>query len=305
MGRIEGDELSVRQRGDELDDEEGIAAGLLVNEERERLNTLEVADERVGEQPPDVMDVERCHEHLVHPRAGRLDALERLRKRVGLSDLAVAVGADDEKMPDLHVRDDVLEQVEGRRVEPLQVVEEQHERMLLRGDDAEDPSEHHLESVPRLLRRELRYGRLLADDELDFRNEVRNQLPVRAERASDGIAPPTELGVALAQDRTDDAPQGLREGRIRNVTLVLIELSAREQSARNHQRLLKLVDHRGLADARRSGHEHELRRALRHDPLESLEQGLDLAFPAVESLRNEKPVSYVLRCEGKGGDAAG
>jgi len=56
-------------------------------------------------------------------------------------------------------------------------------------------------------------------------------------------------------------------------------------SARNRQRLLKLVDHRGLADARRSGHEHELRRSLRHDSLKSLQQGLDLAFPAVEPLR--------------------
>src|SRR6267142_461427 len=174
MGRIEGDESSVRQRGDELDDEEGIAAGLLVDEVRKRLNALGIADERVGEQPPDVMDVEWYDEHLGHARAG-----------------------------------------------------------------GEEPPEHHLESDHRLLRRELRYGRLLADDELDLRNEIRNQLPVRAERASDGIAPPAELGVALAQHRADDAPQGLREGRIRNVPLVLVGLSAREQAARSGQRLLE------------------------------------------------------------------
>src|ERR1700674_1241712 len=123
IGRIERDELSVRQRGDELDDEEGIAAGLLVDEVRKRLNALGVADERGGEQPTDVMDVERCDEHLVHPRAGRLDSLEPLRERVGLSDFVVAVSTDDEEMPDLRVRDDVLEKVEGRRVEPLQVIE--------------------------------------------------------------------------------------------------------------------------------------------------------------------------------------
>jgi len=51
----------------------------------------------------------------------------------------------------------------------LQVIEEERERLFLRGNDAEEPPEHHLESVLRLLRRKLRYGRLLADDELDLR----------------------------------------------------------------------------------------------------------------------------------------
>jgi len=160
--------------------------------------------------PPDVVEIERREDQLVHPRAGRLDAFERSRESVGLANLVVAVGADDEKVSDLRVRDDVLEKSRVAAVDPLQVIEEERERLFLRGNDAEEPPEHHLESVLRLLRRKLRYGRLLADDELDLRNEVRYQLPVRAERASNGIAPLTELGVALAQQRADDAPQGLR-----------------------------------------------------------------------------------------------
>ena len=49
MNRIERDELSLGERGDELDGEEGIAAGLLVDEVRKGLDTLHVADERVRE----------------------------------------------------------------------------------------------------------------------------------------------------------------------------------------------------------------------------------------------------------------
>src|SRR5260370_948541 len=83
---------------------------------------------------------------------------------------------------------------------------------------------------------------------------------MRSEGACDGIAPFLELCVALAQDRPDDASEGLREARIRNVTLVLVELAAREQAARKRQRLVKLVHHRRLADARSSRNEKQLRR---------------------------------------------
>jgi len=54
---------------------------------------------------------------------------------------------------------------------------------------AEQPPEDHLESVLRLFRREVWHGRLLADDELDLRNEARNELSIRSDGASDGIAP--------------------------------------------------------------------------------------------------------------------
>ena len=251
------------------------------------------------------MDAERCEGQLVHRRAGRLDALERLRQRVSLSDLVVAIGADDEKVPDIRVREDMLEKLEGRRVDPLQVIEEERERVVLRGDGAEEAPEHHLESVLRLFRGELRHRRLFADDELDLRNDVRNELPMRPERASDGVAPLLELGVALAQDRPDDTPQGLREGRVRDVTLVLVELAAREQAARNGQRLVELVHQRRLADARSSRNEKQLRRAIGREGLEGRDQDLDVAFAAVQPLRNQEPVRDVLRGKGEGIDAAG
>ncbi len=68
---------------------------------------------------------------------------------------------------------------------------------------------------------------------------------------------------------------------------------------------MQLVHHRGLADPGISGHKHELRRALRHDPVKGSQQSFDLALPAVELLRDQQPIRSVVRAERKWPDAAG
>ncbi len=241
--------------------------------------------------------------NLAHARAASSDAFERLPEGVLRTDLVVPIGADDQEMPDLPVRDDVLEELERRRVEPLQVVEEDRERMLPGGERAEQPAEHQLESILRFLRRKLRDRRLLADDELDLRNHARDQLAVGSERGSDGITPSTELVVSLAQDAADDALQRLRERRIGNFTLGLVGLPAREKAA--GQRLLQLLHQRRLADARRSGHERELRSRVRRESCERRAKALDVALPPVQPLRHREAVARVLRGEREGIDAAG
>ena len=91
---------------------------------------------------------------------------------MGGIDLVVPVGADQQQV--LHVRlgQQILEQVERRRIEPLQIVEEQRERVLLAREHAEEAPEHQLEAVLRVLRRQLRDRRLFSDDELQLGNEV-------------------------------------------------------------------------------------------------------------------------------------
>ena len=90
-------------------------------------------------------------------------------QRMRGTDLVVPIGADQQQVPHLRLGDQMLEQVERRRVQPLQIVEEQRERMLRPGEDAEEAPEHHLEAVLRVLRRQVRDRRLLADDELQAR----------------------------------------------------------------------------------------------------------------------------------------
>jgi hypothetical protein len=72
-------------------------------------------------------------------------------------------------------------------------------------------------------------------------NEVDDQLTVPAERFAQGIPPPAKL-------RTDKALEGLNQGGVRDVALVLVELAGREHPTRRDEHLMQLVHHQGLAD---------------------------------------------------------
>ena len=70
---------------------------------------------------------------------------------------------------------------------------------------------------------------------------------------------------------TDQDLEGLNQGTVGNVALVLVELACREEAAEWYQGLVDFVDHRGLADAGTAGYQHQLRRAACHHSAESCE----------------------------------
>src|SRR6516164_4609300 len=98
------------------------------------------------------------------------------------SDFVVAVGADEEKIAEIGSAQQVFQQVERRRVEPLQIIEEERQGMFRPSEDADKLPNHHLEAPLRVLWRELRSRRRLSNDELHFRNEIYNQPSVRSQR---------------------------------------------------------------------------------------------------------------------------
>ena len=55
-------------------------------------------------------------------------------------------------------------QVQRRYIEPLQIVEEQHQRMFRPGEDSDEAPKHKLEAPLRIMGRNLRDRRLFADD---------------------------------------------------------------------------------------------------------------------------------------------
>src|SRR5262249_38332483 len=117
----------------------------------------------------------------------------------------------------------MLEEVERRGIQPLQIVKEQGERMLLAREDAEEAPEHQLKAVLRVLRRQVRDRQLCSDDELELRHEVNDELAVRGQRLLKGIPPPAKRRFALAQQRAHQALEGLGQGGVRDVALVLVE----------------------------------------------------------------------------------
>src|ERR1700746_390047 len=152
----------------------------------------------IGDKPSDIVWLERRQHNLLDVCSSFADRLERPRKRVRGADLVVPVGPNKKQVPHLRVRDQVLEEVERRCIKPLQIVEEQRERVLLPCEYAEKPSENHLESVLRVLRRQVRDRWLSSDHHLQRGNEVDDKLTVRAQRLAQGIPPPAKLRLALA-----------------------------------------------------------------------------------------------------------
>ena len=296
---IEGEHAFFGERGQELDGEEWIAAGLLVHQLRQRRGAFGLAAQRVRDQLPEMLAGERRQRDLRDLAAGGLDGVELAHQRMGGGDFIVAIGADQHQVAQIRLGQQVLQQIERRRVEPLQIVEEERQRMFGPGEDADEPPQHQLESPLRLLRLKLGHRRLVADDEPQFRNEIDHQLAVRAQRLQKGIAPDAERGVALAEQRPDEALKGLRQGRIGDVALVLVELAGREEPARRHQRLVQLIDDRGFADAGIARDQHQLRRPAFDDAIEGGKQGLDLARSAIKLLGYDQPVGPVMFAEGK------
>ncbi len=245
--------------------------------------------------------------------AGGLDGLELPHQRMGVSDFVVAIGTHEHEVLQIgagrvrpgRVRpgQQLPQQVERRHVEPLQVVDEQRQGMLRSGKDADKPSKHQLETPLRVLRRQLGHRGLFSNDVLEFRHQVDYEPSIRAESLQEGVAPTAQFGVALAQKRPHEALKSLSESRIRDVTLVLIELARGEQPAR-HQHPVQLIDDGGLADARVARDQHQLRSATSDHAVEGGEQALDLALSPIQLLGHQQPVCAIVSARREGQDAS-
>ena len=119
---VEREQPLFGQRREELDREEGIAAGLLVHQLRQRPRALRLAMQGVGDEPADIVEPEGCQHDLLDRRSSLADRLQRPRKRVRRADLVLPVGPDQQQVPHLRVRDQGLEEVERRCIQPLQIV---------------------------------------------------------------------------------------------------------------------------------------------------------------------------------------
>src|SRR5260370_19021907 len=119
----------------------------------------------------------------------------------------------------------MLEQFKGRLVQPLQIVEEQSQRVVRPGECADEPPEHQLEAVLRVLRRKLGDGRLLPDDKLELRNQVDDELTVWTHGLPQRILPMVYFLIPSSQDLINECPKGLRERCVRDVPSVLVEFA--------------------------------------------------------------------------------
>lgn len=145
--------------------------------------------QRIGDEPADIVEPERRQHNLLDSCSSFADGLEGPHQGMRETDLVVTVGPDQQQVPDIRLANQPLQEFKRCRVQPLQVVEEQHKRVLGSCKRAEEPPEHHLEAVLRILRRQIGNGRLLPDEVLELGDEVDDQLTMRAERLRHAIGP--------------------------------------------------------------------------------------------------------------------
>ena len=301
---VECEQVLLGKRVEKLNDEERVAARLLAHKLRQRRAAPRLAAKRIGNQLFEVLRGKRREGDLLHLSAFVLDRCELARQRMCGIDLVVAVGADQQQMVYVLLAEQIHEQIERGRVEPLQIVEEERQRMFGPRENADEPPEHQLETPLCVLWREFGDRRLLADDEVQFGDEVDHEPSVRPQRLAQRVAPARQLDLALTEKRPYQALKRLDQRRIRYVALVLIELAGGEKAARRYQRLMQLVDDGGLADAGIAGDQHQLRPAGGDDAVEGGEQGIDLALSPVELLGDQRPVRCVPLAQREGVDPA-
>ena len=155
------------------------------------------------------------------------------------------VGADQQQRG-RRVRQDLLEQRAAGRVAPLQVVEQDHERMLRRGACVDEALQREGEARLCLARLEARSGRQLAQDEREVRNQIHQGWCGGAQSRVQLAAPAREPCVALHQqllhqrgERRD--PAGVR------LTAVEVELRGRQIGVGLREERAQLIDQRRLA----------------------------------------------------------
>ena len=128
-----------------------------MNQLRERIGALRFAVKRVRQQlHADQSRASGVSNDVLHCRSGLTDRVELAHQRVGGTDLVVPVRADEQQVLQIGARQQVFEQVERRSVQPLQIVEEERERMLGSREYADEAPKDQLKAPLRFLRRKLR-----------------------------------------------------------------------------------------------------------------------------------------------------
>ena len=176
--RVEAEELLFGQGGQELLQEEGIAVRLAKQRLRQRGDLRGRQAQRLGDHRGHRLAIERSKHDLVDDHRRLPQLAQRQQQRVELARFVVAVGADDEQVRALAAGQELAEEPQRRRVGPLQVVEEQRQRVLLVGEHLQELAEHQLEAGLRFGRPHRRDRRLRADHQLELRDQLRDQLSV-------------------------------------------------------------------------------------------------------------------------------
>src|SRR5271165_4673025 len=178
------------QSRQKLDGEEWITTGLFVHQLRQWPGACRFTMQSIDNQPSNIVQQEGPEHDFVQLGVGVADRRERPEKRMVGADFIIPVGSHEQQASNFRVRDQVPEQVKRRSVDPLQIVQEKGEQVLLARECSEEAAEYRLKTILGILGRKIWNWRLLSNNKFQFRNQIYNELAVRADRLAQGFAPP-------------------------------------------------------------------------------------------------------------------
>src|ERR1700722_6873033 len=138
------------------------------------------------------------------------------------------------------IGDEILDQRQSRRIEPLQVVDKNNQGVLWPREDADEPLEYQLKPKCGFGRREGGHRRLWTDQANELRNEIGQQAGMIAHHFLNGVAPTADIFLTATQDLTNEPLERLGQRGIRDVFKTEIEFPRDKDAARQHDSLIKL-----------------------------------------------------------------
>src|ERR1700691_1765731 len=258
----------------------------------------------VGDELGHVVERKRRESDITHHNLRCPNGSQSLHQWMRGADFVVTESSDQQEVMDVGMRDEVLEQLEGRRIQPLEIVEKNGERVLLACEHSQKRSEHHVKTALGFRGGEGSNRGLLADDEHELGNEAHNELAIRANGFLNRLPPTLDRCLALAEDLANEDTQRLSQRGVRNISSVLVEFSGPEYPAWKHDRFVQLMNDRGFADSGVTGHQNQRRCSGGDHSVEGGQQDLALLVTSVEFLGHDESVGSVVRAEGERVDAS-
>ena len=79
---------------------------------------------------------ERCEDEVLHSCSRASDSVQGAHEWMGRVDLVVTIRTNQQHVPHIRLGQQIFEQIQGGRIEPLQIVEEEGQRMLRSRENA-------------------------------------------------------------------------------------------------------------------------------------------------------------------------
>ena len=150
---LESNQPLFNQGMDKLNGKKRVAGSLPVYELRQRRRALRITMEGICNQVRQVAGAQRRQTDLLHCCPGFTDCRQPAHQRVRRVDLIVSISADHQQVRQILLDQQILQKVECGRIQPLQIVEKQRQRMFRARENADELSKSKVRASFRLLRR--------------------------------------------------------------------------------------------------------------------------------------------------------